>query len=615
MNKKYSFTLQNYAASMPFHLPLSICLYTNPLNVMIMIMKVLSPCLSKEINLQSRPFLDDIDGTAAARPTLHNRPLPLLLGQVFARVVLLLPRGPHTRHLVGRHQVHTAPAPAGPREPRPVTARLARNAANLVNLGTTALVVVPARILRLVEEGAEFLVVGRRVASRGGGVVGRVLEEGHELQDAEGLAEDVQGALAQLEALGADGELGREARVEGVDGREVGVEGGGDLLAGVPLGLGQGLLGQGDELAELLLGCLLGVGVRGKVGVVEAAEGDAERGGVGGQLGSLGVERGVEVGRCETALHHAQVVVDGARDELIGGDEALRDEEAQLRARLGEGHGAGGQGRAEGDEKGGAPLREDGGGLVHATTVDADGALRHNGQLGQLGLVDGFLAVGDHDGQCRGAGEGSRGGQAATGGDGAVHEDLHRDGLVVGTVLLAQELECATQAGLEVVGPFVHRGVNLDGVRGNVELAGGEFGGLDVGDLNLESARLHVGGVDFGGDGDDGIGGNGHGQDGVERVVNVLANNVDSAWGAGDKVGGLAICRLELGQEIVPPFALGGEGICCVDLVQRPRERDWAGHDQECSMEMVLKEGNGDGDGDGGGGGGGGGGRRQICIP
>lgn len=80
------------------------------------------------------------------------------------------------------------------------------------------------------------------------------------------------------------------------------------------------------------------------------------------------------------------------------------------------------------------------------------------------------------------------------------------------------------------------------------------------------------------GNGDDGVGGDGHGKNRIQRVVDVLADDVHSAGGARDKLGLVAVGRLELGEEVVPSFCLRGEGIGRVDVLERVGDGDGAGH-------------------------------------
>lgn len=408
----------------------------------------------------------------------------------------------------------TTPTPTGAGQPASVTPILTRDPADIVDLRAAAVVVLATAVLGLVEEVAQLLIVRRGVALAVR-VVGRVLEQRHELENAQRLAEDVQGAAPQREALRAHGKGAREPRVEVLHGRAKPRR---DVLAGVALPLAQVGLRQRDELAQLVLGAGIppGVRVRGEIGILKAPQADPQRGRVRGQLRAGRVQGGVKVRGREAALDDAEVVVYGAGDVLVGGDEALGDDETELGVRLGEGHGPRGECRGEGHEEGRPSLREDRGALVHAAAVDAHGALGDDGELGELGLVDLLLAVGDHDRQRGRAGEGGGRAQAATGGDGAVHEDPHGHGLVGSAVFLSEQLEGAPQAGLEVVSPLVDGGVDLDGVEGDVEGVRREAGGLDVGNLDAICAGFDRRAVDLGGHGEEAVGGDGHGEHGVK---------------------------------------------------------------------------------------------------
>ena len=59
------------------------------------------------------------------------------------------------------------------------------------------------------------------------------------------------------------------------------------------------------------------------------------------------VENGVEVGCRERNLDDAEVVVNGAGDVLVGGDEGLGDEECKFGVGRGERDGFGGETRRE----------------------------------------------------------------------------------------------------------------------------------------------------------------------------------------------------------------------------------------------------------------------------
>lgn len=340
----------------------------------------------------------------------------------------------------------------------------------------------------------------------------------------------------------------------------------------------------------------------GEVGIVESVDRDGERGGVLGQLGYGGVEGRVEEGTGHAALDDAEVVVDGPGDLLVRGDEGLGDDEGEFRVGLGEEDVASGQGWGEGDEEGGAALGEDGGGLIHAREcqimrrgpekvdlpagVDADSTLADNGELGQLRLVNRLLAVGAHDSQGRDAGESSTGAETTTNGDGTIHQDLHALRPEARAALAAQELESAAETAPEVVGPLMDLGV--DGhitVDVDFEGAGGELVALEVCDLEFEGGRVRGSFVD--GDGEDGVGGDGHRQDGVEGVVDVLADDVHATRRAGDEGGGVAVLHLELVKQRVPALCLDGEGIFGVDVGEGRRGGDGAGHGGRCLRSLL----------------------------
>ena len=230
-------------------------------------------------------------------------------------------------------------------------------------------------------------------------------------------------------------------------------------------------------------------------------------------------------------------------------------------------------------------VRREEGGKNIPSRVHTNGSLTDNSQLGQLLFVNRLLAIGRHDSQGTRRDKGRARTESPASRDGSVHENLHALGLEILSMLLAQQLQSAAQARLEVVGPFVNGSVDVNLVIGNVELAGLELGVLDVGDLDPEGALL--GSWQVGGDGDDGVGGDGHGKHRVQGVVDVLADDVHSAGGARHELGLVAVGGLKLGEEVVPSFLLRGEGIGCVDVLERVGDGDGAGH-CECYVEEYL---------------------------
>lgn len=95
-----------------------------------------------------------------------------------------------------------------------------------------------------------------------------------------------------------------------------------------------------------------------------------------------------------------------------------------------------------------------------------------------------------------------------------------------------------------------------------------EAGGENVGDFDCEggSGRRGRNGVY----GEEGVGGYCHGEDGVEGVVDVLADDVDSAGRTGDEFSGLAIVGFELPEEGIPAHALSKNCVFGVDVGQGP---------------------------------------------
>ncbi len=101
----------------------------------------------------------------------------------------------------------------------------------------------------------------------------------------------------------------------------------------------------------------------------------------------------------------------------------------------------------------------------------------------------------------------------------------------------SQKLQCAAQTGFEVVGPFVNFGVDVDGFVWDIEFVGGKLLGLNVGHFDLVAAFWGLRVVNYTYSKKD-VGRDGHGEDGVEGVVDVFADNVDSAGRARYKVWG-----------------------------------------------------------------------------
>ena len=79
--------------------------------------------------------------------------------------------------------------------------------------------------------------------------------------------------------------------------------------------------------------CLLG---EGEVCLVESVEADAEGCGVGREACGGWVEDGVQVSGCETALDHAEVVLDWPGNVFVCCDESLGDKEGEFWVGCGE---------------------------------------------------------------------------------------------------------------------------------------------------------------------------------------------------------------------------------------------------------------------------------------
>lgn len=73
----------------------------------------------------------------------------------------------------------------------------------------------------------------------------------------------------------------------------------------------------------------------------------------------------------------------------------------------------------------------------------------------------------------------------------------------------------------------------------------------------------------------------------------MLADDVDAAGGAGDKGRGVAVGLLELLEEVVPSWALGGEGVWGVDVGEGVCDGDWPGHgDDVVDVRSLVMDSN-----------------------
>jgi len=124
----------------------------------------------------------------------------------------------------------------------------------------------------------------------------------------------------------------------------------------------------------------------------------------------------------------------------------------------------------------------------------------------------------------------------------------------------------------------VHCRVYLDGGERDIEFVGGEAVGLDVGDAYFVGGGGGV--VDYA-DGEQDVCCYSCGENGLEGVVDVLADYVDSAWGARHELRCVAVICFELGEESLPSCCLGGEGISGVYILEGL-------YDWDCSCHCVV---------------------------
>lgn len=82
------------------------------------------------------------------------------------------------------------------------------------------------------------------------------------------------------------------------------------------------------------------------------------------------------------------------------------------------------------------------------------------------------------------------------------------------------------------------------------------------------------------GNGEKGVGSNGHGQHRVERVVNVLSNNVNSSRGASDERSSMSVGRLKLAEKVIPSWTLLSERRRRIDVAQGVGNGHGTGHDE-----------------------------------
>ena len=151
--------------------------------------------------------------------------------------------------------------------------------------------------------------------------------------------------------------------------------------------------------------------------------------------------------------------------------------------------------------------------------IDTARALRLDGKMAKLALVNFALSVGSEDSQSSRTGEGGAARQAAAAGNRAMAQDVNTDRDKAATFLL-QQLRDAEQTRPEVVGPLELGGVDFDAAVRNVELAAGKAVRHDVTNAHL-AVLAH-------GDSHQEVGLNGHWEDVIQRVVDVLAESAGS---------------------------------------------------------------------------------------
>ncbi|KAI6773774.1 hypothetical protein HG531_000623 [Fusarium graminearum] len=144
-------------------------------------------------------------------------------------------------------------------------------------------------------------------------------------------------------------------------------------------------------------------------------------------------------------------------------------------------------------------------------------------------------------------------------------------------MLLPEQIHHTSQTTLEVVGPFKLSCVDRNfAIKGDLKVCGLELVVLHIGNANAK--RLGVAGGRCSRDSEEGVSGDGHRQHRVQRVVNVLSNDIYSSRRASDKGSSMAVGGLKLGEEVVPSRSLFSERILRIDVAQGVGNRDRARH-------------------------------------
>jgi len=110
-------------------------------------------------------------------------------------------------------------------------------------------------------------------------------------------------------------------------------------------------------------------------------------------------------------------------------------------------------------------------------------------------------------------------------------------------------------------------GININCTIWDLEFAGGELFGLNIGDFDLVGLGGSWG-IFEDSDCDQDIGCYCHRENGVEGVVDVLANDIDSAWRTGHELCWMSKIALELLQEGLPSCGLTCQSIFSVDVLE-----------------------------------------------
>lgn len=232
----------------------------------------------------------------------------------------------------------------------------ARNSADIVNFGCTALIGGAAGVLGLIQKLTQ---VADALRVEGGGLG----QTGLEVENTAGFFEAVDGALAEEKTLCLDGECGQELGLELANGD---AQEFGDFFPSISLLLGKESEGCLDDRVDLGFKRVAEAALLAHELMVEISQTISQRAVV--LLESQAVLRGQNDGS-ECAFSHTQVVVTGCGFGLVGSDETLCHEEGDILIGLGDRNMLDVECREELGVEQVSPAGEDGSSLVHTVVL------------------------------------------------------------------------------------------------------------------------------------------------------------------------------------------------------------------------------------------------------